>query len=350
MLNRYGTRLDLGTAEDIAELNNVEELLRFSARRTTAVDHSGAGAVRSGTRGRFRGTIGVSGPVYQTHAASSVPGQSRASRSHAYSGGGVRSVETAGAGSGAIHATVATDASDPVAGLRRNSVGLPYGTAAAGGVAAPPHVDLGYSAGHRSSGGTSTTTTGHALTAPSAGGYTQRTAYGDETVRSEGRSPSGRPTGTVSGMRATAPPFYRPQITMEGTMYRPGTAGASRAEDEESRAKSGEAAELQSDIEHRRSSMRGGYSPSATATAPFPGPAITGFGGPPTRLQQPQYTQAPPYAYHAPQNSVVSAHAGAVRGNRRGGQGERGDDDDEDDGSEGAPARPSRVSGRYHFS
>ncbi|CAC9472419.1 hypothetical_protein [Leishmania infantum] len=360
MLSRHGTRLDLGTAEDIAELNAAESLLRAAYKSSTVVGSSSGGSPGSGGGGHY------------ARAAPAALGHLQASGNDTY--GGAPSVGSGGAGGGAFHAslataaTVTTDFAGPVVGgIARSSVGMPYGAAAASGAAAPPHVNLGYTARQRSS---APTHGGSAPTPSSVSGYPQRVLYADvHTGTEEGghsgstmgmsssgsamRTPGGGGSATgvapssSSGMRATAPAFYRPQVSIESDMYRAGTAAASGTEEGGGREEIEKVPEPETDVERGRSSMRGFFAPPATATTPTPtADAAAAVGSRLTRPPQSQRAHGSPYIYHAPHDSAASAHAGAMRVGRVRGEGGRGGDEED---SEEASARPSRVSGRYHF-
>ncbi|CAJ1020163.1 hypothetical protein IOCL2690_000245700 [Leishmania lindenbergi] len=354
MLNRHGTRLDLGTAEDIAELNAAESLLRTSYKSSTVVGSSSGGGVSGANPG-------IRGGGYYTRATPSALGHLQASDNDTY-GGGVSSIGAGSVGACAFRAspprtaTVATDFSGPVVGgVTRSSVGSTSGTAAASGAAAPPHVNLGYFTGHRSS---SLSPAGIAPAPSAASAYAQRVLYADGHARSEEGSPSGRTVGmssagatgvvpsSSSGMRAAAPAFYRPQMSMEGAMYRAGTATVCGAEEDKDREGSEEIAEPEPDMERGRSSVHGFFSPPRMVTSHSPTVATAAVDARFTRPQQPYREHGSPYTYHPPHDSVASARAEVMRGGRGGGQGRRGDDKED---SEEAPARPSRVSGRHHF-
>ncbi|KAG5482884.1 hypothetical protein LSCM1_06918 [Leishmania martiniquensis] len=354
MLSRHGTRLELGTAEDIAELNAAEALLRASNKSSTVAGCS------SDVGG---GSPGIGGGSYHTRVTSYAPGNLPASGNDAYSGG-VPSVGVGSTAGGAPHAsptsvaTVTTDfAGTAVGGGARSNVGMLSGTAAA-----PPHVNLGYPSGPHSS---TVANPGSASAPSSASGYPQRALYPSGPARSEEGSPPGRTAGTSSagtavrrpgggtgltgvvtssssGLRATAPPFYGPYTSAAGVMYRSGTASASGAEEDKGREGSEDVGNAERDVERGRSSMRGFYAPSPTTTPPYPTIAA---GARLPRPQQSQRAHASPYAYHAPHDSAVAGRAGAVRGGRGSMQGGRGDDED----NEEASSRPSRVSGRYQF-
>ncbi|KAG5504599.1 hypothetical protein JIQ42_06437 [Leishmania sp. Namibia] len=354
MLSRHGTRLDIGTAEDIAELNVAEALLRTSFKSSTVAGSS----------------VGdVSGGGYYTRGAPSPLGNLPPSGNDTYSGG-VRSVGAGSAAGGALHASpatataVTTDFTGPaVGGVARSNAGMPSGTAATSGTASPPHVNLGYPAERRSSG---VTNAGSASTPSAAGGYAQRILSAGGPARSEEGSPSSRTTGASgagaavrtpgggsgvtgvapspgSGMRATAPAFYRPQMSMEGAMYRPSAVADYGAEEDKGREESEEVVNPERDAERGRSSMRGFYASPTTAT-PFYPTAAAGARLP--RPQQPQRAHASPYAHHVPHDLVAAGRAGAGRGGRGSRQGGRRDDEED---NEEASSRPSRVSGRYHF-
>lgn len=367
MLSRHATRLDLGTAEDIAELNAAESLLRAAYKSSIALGNSSSGV--SG------GSPGSSGGGYYTRAPPAALGHPQASRNDTY--GGAPPVGSGGAGGGVFHpspttaTTVATDFAGPAAdGIARSNVGIPSGTAAASGAAAPPHVNLGYTARQRSSG---PIMAGNAPTPSSPSGYPQRALYADVHTRTEegnhsgstmGMSSSGAAvrtpggggggggaTGVVpsssSGMRATAPAFYRPQMSIESGMYRAGTATASGAEEGRGRGEIERMPAPETDVERGRSSMHSFFAPPVTTTTPTPTVAVAAAGSSRlTRPPQPQRAHGSPYIYHAPHDSAASPHAGTMRGGRVRGQGGRADDEED---SEEALARPSRVSGRYHF-
>ncbi|CAG9571442.1 hypothetical_protein [Leishmania major strain Friedlin] len=345
MLSRHGTRLDLGTAEDIAELNAAESHLRAAYKSSTVVGSSSSG-----------GSPASGGGGYYTRAAPAALGHPQASGNDTY--GGTSTFGSEGTGGGACHAspataaTVTTDFAGPVVGrIARSSVAMPYGAEAASGAAAPPHVNLGYTARQRSSG---PIMAGSASTPSSASGYPQRVLYADMRAGTEEGSPSGSTMGmsssgaamrvpgggggatevapsSSSGMRATAPAFYRPQMSFE--------SGGGREEIEK-------VPEPESDVERGRSSIRGLFAPPATATTPAPAVAAAAVGSRLTRPPHSQRAHGSPYIYHAPHDSAALAHAGAMRGGRVRGQGGRGDEEED---SEEASARPSRVSGRYHF-
>ncbi|KAG5509259.1 hypothetical protein GH5_06347 [Leishmania sp. Ghana 2012 LV757] len=354
MLSRHGTRLDIGTAEDIAELNAAEALLRTSFKSSTVAGSSG-------------GDVSAGG--YYTRGAPSPLGNLPPSGNDTYSGG-ARSVGAGSAVGGALHASpgtataATTDFTGPeVGGVARSNAGMPSGTAATSGTASPPHVNLGYPAERHSSG---VTNAGSASTPSAAGGYAQRVLSAGGLARSEEGSPSSRTTGASgagaavrtpgggsgvtgvapssgSGMRASAPAFYRPQMSMEGAMYRPSAVTAYGAEEDKGREESEEVVNPERDAERGRSSIRGFYASPTTAT-PFYPTAAAGARLP--RPQQSQRAHASPYAHHVPHDSVAAGRAGAGRGGRGSRQGGRRDDEED---NEEASSRPSRVSGRYHF-
>ncbi|GET87264.1 unspecified product [Leishmania tarentolae] len=364
MLSRHGTRLDLGTAEDIAELNASKSRPLASHKSSTVVDSSSGGV--SGV------SPGTGGGGYYTRAAPAAPGYSQVSGNDAYSS--VPSVGARDAGGGAFHAspatasTVTTDFAVPVVGgVARSRVGMPSGTLAASGAAAPPHVNLGYTARQRSSG---PTMAGIAPAAPPVSGYPQQVLYADAHAGTEERSHSSSTTGrsstgagmrapggggggatgvmpsSRSGMRGTAPAFYRPQMSTESGMYRAGTVAAYVTEGED-REESEEVPERIPEVEHRRSSMHGFFAPPATASTPTSTVAASAaVDSHLARSQQPQRVHGSPYIYHAPRDSAASAHAEAMRGIRFGEQGGLGGDEED---REETSVRPSRVSGRYHF-
>ncbi|KAK7196093.1 hypothetical protein NESM_000543800 [Novymonas esmeraldas] len=225
MLGRHGTRLELGTADDIAELDAAEAVLRTSYKPSASVVGGGGGGL-----GGARAV-----PAPHSHV------QSMAGH-HGYGGGWDTSVALPPP----PPATHGADARD--SGVARSSGAAPP----------PPHVNLGHPAQRHGTAarGAEATPAGQVAAAGGAGRAM---------------------TAPSSGMRATAAPFYRPHVTMRETPPYPPTAAVGRTAEEDDGRTASEAATAAAAaaVDRGRPSMRGGVA----ASLPSRETAAHGRGG-----------------------------------------------------------------------
>lgn len=321
MLKRHGTRLDIGTAEDVAELNAAEALLRASYKPSPIIPHSGS-SVSNATGSAS--VYGVSGNISLGSGGVAAPYNLPGAMTR--SATATSAAAFTGAEGLAQPSSNSTSATTPTTTLPAGAASPP-----------PPHVHLGRSAG-RVSPTSVTSGAGRAPTSASAGSiHAQRTLYrGSDAIMSpssqssavttvsgypasSGRTPGG------GGVRATAPLLYYPPRGDDGDSNGDGPAEADEEED------------------RGRPSMR-----RAPFAVPVPVASATGSSSRPARLPtatQPPYARrggpsADPLLPPAPPGYTATVATGeAVEG----GEGEeRGGGDD-------VPGRPSRVSGRYRL-
>ncbi|KPI87459.1 hypothetical protein ABL78_3448 [Leptomonas seymouri] len=334
MLKRHGTRLDIGTAEDIAELNAAEALLRASYKPTPMSTGGSSGGARVYSTA---GSIG--------HVGSGIAGfNPRGAASYNMLGAMGRS-SAADIASGAYYPTAGATGNVSQGGssaaIARNSYD-PAGTAAP----PPPHVHLGHSIGRASSAATGIGAPTPASSATSSI-HAQRALYrnsGASAGGSDTMSPSGRISTATAATGYASSSGRTPGSGMmsSGTAAMRGTAqplfhALPGGDDHENSVEVGAEEEF-----HGRPSMM-----RAPFAVPVPVRAAVGSPGDPTRL--PTYMQpASPVRRGGP--SAASLPPPQRYGRRaRMGEGMRGEGSDEDEEDEGRAARPSRVSGRYQL-
>ncbi|KPA75140.1 hypothetical protein ABB37_08804 [Leptomonas pyrrhocoris] len=179
MLKRHGTRLDIGTAEDVEELNAAEALLRASYK-PTSMSTGGSSTDFAGFNPRS------AAPYY-------MPGATVRSAAAGISGGG-------SGGGGGYYSTTGVYGGVAQGGNGATNYTAEATAAVAAAALPPPHVYLGHSAGG-ADGRDTRSPSGRASAGTIVTGY----------ASSSGRTPVGEAmtTSAPAGVRGTAPPPSR---------------------------------------------------------------------------------------------------------------------------------------------
>lgn len=317
MLKRHGTRLDIGTAEDVAELNAAEALLRVSYKPA----HMSVPSRGSNNSGVGEANVGGGG-----YSATGNAGLDSGGDGAGFNARGVAApyIFPSGAMS---RPTAVTNMGNGSGGVQGSSsaAATPISSYAAGAAALPPHVHLGHSVGRVSPATGGSGPAPASASSSTASVHAQRALYRGGAGGSVGVSPSGRTPGGTSvgpgGVRGTAQPLFHSP--------RSGEAEAGEEEEEE-------------EVRGRPSMMRAPL--SFPDPAVFAGATAPGAGGARLPATQPPYTSSytrrggPPAApLPAPPRYGVSPGMGS------------GIDAEEEGEDEEVHSRPSRVSGRYHL-
>lgn len=321
MLKRHGTRLEIGTAEDVAELNAAEALLRASFKPVTTgftnigsssnMASSSAVAVDLGgsTGGGFGASVSTRPGGAGSASGYSLPGAMARSQHAGESGGN-------GDGQPPSSATATPTSAYGGGAAPHVRLGHPTSVTAAAAAAAPTPA---------SSSSAMSVHAQRALYRSGAGGSDvgsppSRGSVGTDYAASSGPTPGGSGVGP-GGRRATAQPLF----------FSPHSSGGLEEEDED---------DVVVEVRGRPSMMRAPFAvPVPAASTRGPAPSMGGGGGEP---RVPAGMQVPsayarrggPPAMPLP---MPSRHHVLV------------DDGEGDEDEEEAPARPSRVSGRYQL-
>jgi hypothetical protein len=333
MLRRHGTRLDIGTAEDVAELNAAEALLRASYKPPPmgTGSSSGGGSDVSAFHARATAPYNLPGAMARPAAATTM--------------GVAAPSATGGRGEGGT-----TPTAYYYAGGAPSAVAAP-----------PPHVHLGHSEGRASPATTSAAGVGAptpASASSSASVHAQRALYrsggvggSDTTVL----SPSGRPSAASTMTGYASPSSRTPGGIIGGGSVMRGTAQP-LFHSPHSLEDGDEAAEEEEAFRGRPSMRRAPFAvpvPVASATAGAATAPTVGFTSGPDHLPPSPASGAARQPYtrrgvsSAAPLSLPSRYVSATSSLREGPEEAEGYEEGAEE--EGVPAQSSRVSGRYQL-